>query len=303
MLEAIKTKRKSGSENFKEIKDATLRDYWSWAHSDLIGNAERGILAEYIISMALDVHHGTRTEWDSYDILSKDGIKIEVKSSGYIQTWVQKDYSSLKFGIQPTKEWNQEDNTYSDVIKRQSDIYVFCVHKHKEQDTINPLDLEQITSYLSKRELLQKDIVFYPDLSSKGAIFFTTPLLEKIFLIELKSNTRWKGGRSIFYWIENRSSSIKLRCEMCSDGLTNEEIKKHENFASLATGQEKTNWKQYQRIKTWDVFSFKNNQWFDINNEDLEPFQNQLIEKIKNIIDIDIKAFESNISLDELINN
>jgi hypothetical protein len=59
MLSAIKTERKPGNENFKEVKDTTLSNYWSWAHSDLIGNADRGILAEYIISIALDVHHGT----------------------------------------------------------------------------------------------------------------------------------------------------------------------------------------------------------------------------------------------------
>lgn len=158
MIEAIKTKRKSGNENFKKMKDVTINDYWSWAHSDLIGNAERGILAEYIISMALDVHHGTRTEWDSYDILSKDGIKIEVKSSGYIQTWVQKDYSNLNFGIRPTKEWNQEDNTYSEVIKRQSDIYVFCVHKHKDQNTINPLDLDQWDFYVLSTKVLNDNV-------------------------------------------------------------------------------------------------------------------------------------------------
>lgn len=45
MLEAIMTERKSGNENFNSEKDAKLIDYWSWAHSDLIGNTERGKLA------------------------------------------------------------------------------------------------------------------------------------------------------------------------------------------------------------------------------------------------------------------
>lgn len=44
-----------------ELKDTagkpvhTLADFWSWAHSDLMGNTERGILAEYIVACSLGI--------------------------------------------------------------------------------------------------------------------------------------------------------------------------------------------------------------------------------------------------------
>jgi len=66
-----------------------------------------------------------------------------VKSSAYIQTWVQKKYSNLSFGIRPTQAWNQSDNTYEQTRKRQADVYVFCVFNCKEQDVANPLDIAQ----------------------------------------------------------------------------------------------------------------------------------------------------------------
>lgn len=154
MLDSIKTVRKDGKENFINGGSNTLLDYWAWAHSDIMGNAERGKLAEYIVAMALNVNHTTRTEWDSYDILSDDGIKIEVKSSAYIQTWVQKTYSNLIFGIKPTQAWNQENNTYAKEKRRQADIYVFCVFKHKDQDTANPLDLNQWDFYILNTKVL-----------------------------------------------------------------------------------------------------------------------------------------------------
>jgi len=36
----------------------TLRDFWAWAYSDLIGNTERGRLAEFIVAMALGITEG-----------------------------------------------------------------------------------------------------------------------------------------------------------------------------------------------------------------------------------------------------
>ena len=143
MIESIKTIRKTGTENFLNGDHSTLMDYWAWAHSDIMGNTERGKIAEYIVAMAVNAHKSTRTEWDSYDILTEDNIKIEVKSSAYLQTWVQKKYSDVAFGIRPTHAWNQVDNTYEQTRKRQADVYVFCVFNCKEQDIANPLDLIQ----------------------------------------------------------------------------------------------------------------------------------------------------------------
>lgn len=137
---------------------AELEDFWSWAHSNLLANTERGILAEYIVACALGIQKKERVEWDKYDLLSPEGISIEVKSSGHLQTWVQKDLSKLIFGIQPTLGWDSETNQYDTVKKRQADIYVFCVHKHTEQETVNPLDLKQWDFYLLPTQVLDETV-------------------------------------------------------------------------------------------------------------------------------------------------
>jgi hypothetical protein len=154
MLEAMQAIRKTGSETFLNGNTSTLLDYWAWAHSDIMGNTERGKIAEYIVAMAVNAHRRTRTEWDSYDILSDDHIRIEVKSSAFLQTWYKKTYSEISFGIRPTQGWNQADNTYEQTRKRQADVYVFCVFNCKEQNTANPLDLDQWGFYvLSAKKL------------------------------------------------------------------------------------------------------------------------------------------------------
>ena len=83
--------------------------------------------------------------WLSYDLLSPEGIKIEVKTSAYIQSWKQKAFSKISFGIAKTKFWDGLD--YVGEKKRHADVYVFCVLKHKDQETINPLELAQWDFY------------------------------------------------------------------------------------------------------------------------------------------------------------
>lgn len=88
---AIEVIRKSGKEYFQGIEvERTLKDFWAWAFSDLVSNTERGKLAEYIVATAMGCDEGTSPTWGSFDLLSPEGIKIEVKASAYIQSWEQK---------------------------------------------------------------------------------------------------------------------------------------------------------------------------------------------------------------------
>ncbi len=41
----------------------TVGDFWSWAYSDLLSNANRGVFAEFIVAVALGVHEQPRLEW------------------------------------------------------------------------------------------------------------------------------------------------------------------------------------------------------------------------------------------------
>lgn len=68
-----------------------------------------------------------RQSWKSYDVLSPEGSKIEVKASGYIQAWPQEKLSSVSFSIRPAHSWDMETSTYADELTRDSDVYVFCL--------------------------------------------------------------------------------------------------------------------------------------------------------------------------------
>jgi len=147
--------RKTGNEPFLGT-NFKLMDFWRWAASDLVSNAMRGVLAEYIVATALGLDTGMRTEWDAFDLLTKDGKRIEVKSAAYIQSWGHKELSKIIFGIRPTKGWDAITNTVSVDLKRQADIYVFCLLSHQRQNTINPLDLDQWDFYVLGSRILNE---------------------------------------------------------------------------------------------------------------------------------------------------
>lgn len=158
---AIEPKFYQGDEPFCTANGdtfASLVDYWRWAHSDLIGNVERGHLAEFLVACALGIQQRGRMEWDAYDLLSPEGISVEVKSSGYLQSWGQDRLSSISFRIPPTHAWDHEANEYERELRRQAKVYVFCVHHHTEQETLNPLDMSQWDFYVAPTRLLNENV-------------------------------------------------------------------------------------------------------------------------------------------------
>ncbi|MFZ4412011.1 MAG: hypothetical protein ACOYOV_02925 [Bacteroidales bacterium] len=158
-LDALEFNKKTGVENIiYQNQQKNLLDFWQWAYSDLVGNTERGILAEYIVALACGIDNRVRISWDAFDMELDNGIKIEVKSSAYIQTWKQKDFSKIIFNIPKTYAWNYKENIYETEKKRQADVYVFAVLAHKDQETLNPLDTNQWEFYVVNTNELNKQI-------------------------------------------------------------------------------------------------------------------------------------------------
>ena len=137
---------------------ATIGDFWQWAYSDLISNTDRGILAEYIVAIALGIDDTVRVPWGPYDLGTPAVTKIEVKSASYVQSWYQKELSKIQFGIRKTLEWIPEKNDFGTEKKRQSDVYVFCLLSQQVKADINPLDLEQWEFYVVPTAVLDKEL-------------------------------------------------------------------------------------------------------------------------------------------------
>jgi len=116
------------------------------------------VLAEYIVSLDVECTSEIREEWDPYDLITPDGIKLEIKSGSYLQSWQQKKLSTISFGIQKTYAWDELTNKYSDVLMRQSDVYVFCVLAHKDKLTVDPLNMVQWEFYVLPTKILNSQV-------------------------------------------------------------------------------------------------------------------------------------------------
>lgn len=151
-LNNIPLEIKSGNEELvfnSHSTGYTVLDFWRWSVSDLMSNATRGRFAEFIVASALQIDFTKpREEWAAFDITTPAGIKIEVKSSAYIQSWHQKRFSTISFSIKPSRQWDSEKGFSDDSKVRSADVYVFCLLKHKDKSTVNPLLLEQWIFYV-----------------------------------------------------------------------------------------------------------------------------------------------------------
>lgn len=151
ILGRIPTTRKTGAEGFhahgKEL-GFDLLSFWQWSTSDLISNVSRGRLAEYLVARALGLaSDGLRDEWAAFDLLTPSGVKVEVKSAAYIQSWRQRALSPVSFLVPKTLAWDADTNVQAREAQRQADVYVFALLAHIDKATIDPLDLGQWRFY------------------------------------------------------------------------------------------------------------------------------------------------------------
>jgi len=167
-LPRLQAKRLSGSEPFHHEGQRVafdVLDFWRWSTSDLVLNTTRGVLAEYIVAKALGISTDcVRDSWTAYDLLTANGVRVEVKSAAYIQSWAQDRLSTIQFVVPKRLGWDPETNETDTEPRRHADVYVFALLAHEEQETLDPLNLSQWqfwavpTKVLDDRERSQHSI-------------------------------------------------------------------------------------------------------------------------------------------------
>jgi hypothetical protein len=134
--------------------EATLRDFWSWCLSDLRTNTVRPMLAEFLVARALGAEQRPRVEWDAYDVLTPDGIRIEVKSGAYLQAWEQSKLSKVVFGGLNARTWTAKHG-HSTAGSYNADVYVFAVLTATDHASYDALDLHQWLFWVLPRSVVE----------------------------------------------------------------------------------------------------------------------------------------------------
>ena len=134
-------------EPIPKLNGFTAGDFWSWAYSDTLGNRNRAIFAEFLVGAALDVLDEPRIEWNGYDLLYS-GKKIEVKASGFLQSWKQTGHSKITFDIAHKNAWDSATNTFANNVQRSADCYVFCLYAETDLAQANVFNIDAWEFYV-----------------------------------------------------------------------------------------------------------------------------------------------------------
>lgn len=147
------------------LSRATIGDFWQWAYSDISNNINRGILAEYIVAKALGSKERVRVNWAIYDVDTRRGARVEVKSAARLQSWEQEIPSTIRFDIGKVRGYDPDVEEYIYEPQRHADVYVFCLLAYEEDKRLlNPLDLSQWEFYVVPTERLDQDFDDYQSL-------------------------------------------------------------------------------------------------------------------------------------------
>ncbi|WP_103888729.1 hypothetical protein [Actinacidiphila yanglinensis] len=134
------------------MSGAAVVDFWRFALPDLRVNSTRGVFAEFLVHRAVGSHR-PRVEWASHDVETDDGIRIEVKASGYLQAWDQNGPSDIRFSGLRARTWTP-DHGYAPTASYNADVYVFAVETAREPALYDPLDTSQWEFYVLPRPAL-----------------------------------------------------------------------------------------------------------------------------------------------------
>lgn len=156
---------------------ATIGDYWAWAYSDVLANTDRGCFAEFLVAAALGITSEPRNTWAPCD-LSYRGRGIEVKSSGYCQSWHQRGPSKIVFGIAPKRPWDAETGTLGTERVRSAACYVFALFTERDQSLARAriLDVSAWKFYVLGTSALTADVGEQKTLTLDRLKRVTTPV-------------------------------------------------------------------------------------------------------------------------------
>lgn len=165
LLGFIPSPRRGPEESFLSKGAPTehsVGSFWAWAHSDLLANTQRAVVAEYIVGVALGDVSTTRPEWRAWDLELPDPgrerpIRVEIKATAAIQSWAQPRPTPPKFDIAPKGGWDENDGSFDETKRRRSDVYVFCV-LGGDDAVPDPLDLDQWAFYVLPSRVLDERI-------------------------------------------------------------------------------------------------------------------------------------------------
>lgn len=126
---------------------ATVRDFWRWALGDLRMNNARGYLVEFLVAQALGDPSPMRVEWGSFDVQAADGTRVEVKTTGRLQSWTLKKLSTPTWNfksVRAKRVWSEDRGDYEAVDPDvRVHVWIFALQTALDPALYDPLNFRE----------------------------------------------------------------------------------------------------------------------------------------------------------------
>ncbi|MES2569918.1 MAG: hypothetical protein V4710_07660 [Verrucomicrobiota bacterium] len=154
-------------------ENATLLHFWKWAFGDLCDDDLKGYFAEWMVRVLMGLPLTRRVSWADSDIITPCGLRIEVKSSAYWQSWKLVNEDGTRKPMPPPVDPARKkvvfgglrSGTSVDTSPQltapafKSDIYVFCLHTQTDPTAWDAWQLSHWEFYaLTRTELEERGI-------------------------------------------------------------------------------------------------------------------------------------------------
>jgi hypothetical protein len=127
--------------NAPAISRDDLAVFATWLLGDLRDNTDRAKFAEWLVARAVGADTTQpRDPWAGWDVITPNGIKIEVKCTGLLQNWTSANPSKPGYDRLITRA---PDAPQDEPPAVRADVYVFGVHLCQDVTAYNVLDVTQ----------------------------------------------------------------------------------------------------------------------------------------------------------------
>ena len=120
----------------------------------------RGVVGEYWVTKALGLTDEIRKGWNTWDLETPDGTRIEVKTSGYRQSWHKSSdkMATPQFVVPKVRVKADESRGLRQGQYRPAHVYVFCFHNERDVTKLDPLDTSQWEFYVVPTTLIDENV-------------------------------------------------------------------------------------------------------------------------------------------------
>src|SRR5205823_4113956 len=130
-----------------------------------------------------------RVEWGPYDAKGADGTLVEIKTTGYLQSWATKRLSTPRWqfaSVNAEKVWSEDAGDYVSLVPYdRALVWVMALQTCREPDVYDPLDVNQWEfRAIPHRRLLQSGQ------KSAGLVFFDRLAIEPVPYCDLAEAVR-----------------------------------------------------------------------------------------------------------------